>query len=165
MSKEASPRPVFPGAEMYCNHMEDIMNIIEELTNKKDTEAHKLLLELEKQSEESDRLYVYFDDFLTLLQSKSSFVRMRGFRLAFAQARWDSEDKLRQNADILLRILDDEKPTAVRQCIMALHNAVQYKPELRSIISAKLDNMDTSKYKDSMRPLIEKDIEGLRKIL
>lgn len=141
------------------------MNIIEGLTNKKDTEAHKLLLELEKLSEESDQFYAYFDDFLTLLQSKSSFVRTRGFRLACAQARWDGEEKLCKNADILLRMLDDDKPTAVRQCIMALHTAVRYKPQLRDKIAARLDNMDTAKYKDSMRPLIEKDIEGLRKIL
>ena len=34
-------------------------------------------------------LYPLFEDFLGLLGSESAFVRVRGFRLACAQAKWD----------------------------------------------------------------------------
>lgn len=141
------------------------MDIIAGLQNKNHTEAYQLLLELEGRSAESDELYAYFEAFLKLLESKSSFVRTRGFRLACAQAQWDIEGKIEQNLDVLLSMLEDEKPTAVRQCLAALHQVVLYQPDLIGKIEEKLKAMDLSKYKDSMRPLIEKDVEALQKIM
>lgn len=141
------------------------MDIISGLQNKKDTEAHQLLLQLEAQSADSDELYGYFEEFLELMKSKSSFVRTRGFRLACAQAKWDVDEKIEKNLDRLLSMLDDQKPTAVRQCLAALHIVVLYKPNLAERIGKKLDIIDLSKYKDSMRPLIQKDIEELRGML
>ena len=104
-------------------------------------------------------------DIITGLQSKSSFVRTRGFRLVCAQTQWDVENKIKKNLELILLMLDDKKPTAVRQCLTALHTVVLYKPELFETIIAKLDAMDLSKYKDSMSPLIKKDMEELRKIM
>ena len=141
------------------------MDIITGLQNKKDTEAYQLLLQLEKQSAESYTLYEYFDDFINLLKNKSPFVKTRGFRLACVQAQWDVENKIEKNLEVILLILDDEKPTAVRQCLTSLHTVILYKPELGETIIAKLDAMDLSKYKDSMSPLIKKDMEELRKIM
>ena len=65
----------------------------------------------------------------------------------------------------LLSMLEDEKPTAVRQCLAALHQVVLYQPHLIEKIEEKLKAMDVSKYKDSMRPLVEKDVGALRKII
>ena len=141
------------------------MDIIDGLQNKKDTEAHQLLLQLEAQSADSDELYGYFDEFLELMKSKSSFVRTRGFRLACAQAKWDVDEKIEKNLDRLLSMLDDQKPTAVRQCLAALHIVVLYKPNLAERIGGKLDTIDLSKYKDSISPLIQKDIEELRRLI
>ena len=141
------------------------MDIIAGLQNQNDKEAHQLLLQLESRSAETDELYAYFEDFLGLLKGKSSYVRTRGFRLICALAQWDHENKIEQNIDTLLSMLDDEKPTAVRQCLAALHNIVLYKPDLSETIEAKLDQTDLSKYKDSMSPLIQKDIDELRKMM
>lgn len=140
-------------------------DIITGLQNKKDIEAHKLLIQLEIKSAQSNELYGYFDDFVELLKNKSSFVRARGFRLACAQAQWDVKDKFEKNFDTLLCMLDDEKPTAVRQCIEAFHIVIIYKPEIIEKIEHKLNSIDLSKYKDSMSPLIKKDIEELRKVM
>ena len=104
-------------------------------------------------------------NFINLLKNKSSFVRTRGFRLACVQAQRDVENKIEKNLEVILLILDDEKPTAVRQCLTSLHTVILYKPELGETIIAKLDAMDLSKYKDSMSPLIKKDMEELRKIM
>lgn len=41
------------------------MDIISGLQNKKDTYAHQLLLQLESQSAESNKLYHYFEDFMS----------------------------------------------------------------------------------------------------
>ena len=141
------------------------MDIIAGLQNKNDKEAHQLLLQLESRSAETEELYAYFEDFLGLLKGKSSYVRTRGFRLICALAQWDHENKIERNIDTLLSMLDDEKPTAVRQCLAALHNVVLYQPKLSEIIEIKLDQMDLSKYKDSMSPLIQKDIDELRKMM
>ena len=141
------------------------MDIVAGLQNKNDKEAHQLLLQLESRSAETDELYAYFEDFVGLMKGKSSYVRTRGFRLICAQAQWDHENKIERNIDVLLSMLDDEKPTAVRQCLAALHNIVLYKPDLSETIEAKLDQMDLSKYKDSLSPLIQKDIDELRKMM
>ena len=141
------------------------MDIIAGLQNKNDKAAHQLLLQLESRSAETDELYAYFEDFLGLLKGKSSYVRTRGFRLICALAQWDHENKIERNIDTLLSVLHDEKPTAVRQCLAALHNIVLYKPDLSETIEAKLDQMDLSKYKDSMSSLIQKDIDELRKMM
>ena len=111
----------------------------------------------------SDELYSYFEKYLKLLLHKSSLVRVRGFRMCCAQAQWDSKNKLEQHIDKLLTILDDDKPTVVRQCLSALHTVILYKPDLCGKIEEKLRTLNLKKYKDSMRPLIEKDIEELRK--
>lgn len=141
------------------------MDIIAGLQNKNDKEAHQLLLQLESRSAETDELYEYFEDFVGLMKGKSSYVRTRGFRLICAQAQWDHENKIERNIDVLLSMLDDEKPTAVRQCLAALHNIVLYKPDLSETIEAKLLQMDLSKYNDSMSPLLQKDIDELRKMM
>ncbi len=139
------------------------MDIIEKLQDKNNTAAYRFLLELEAASAESNELYDYFEKFLKLLSQQNSFVRVRGFRLCCAQAQWDSENKLGYYIDELLAILDDDKPTAVRQCLTALHTVILYKPDLCGRIEEKLRTLNLGKYKDSMRPLIEKDIEDLRK--
>ena len=141
------------------------MDIIAGLQNKNDKEAHQLLLQLESRSAETDEVYAYFEDFVGLMKGKSSYVRTRGFRLICAQAQWDHENKIERNIDVLLSMLDDEKPTAIRQCLAALHNIVLYKPDLSETIEAKLDHLDLSKYKDSMSPLIQKDIDELRNMI
>lgn len=119
----------------------------------------------EKQSAESNEFYHHFEDFMELIKSKSSYVRTRGFRLACAQAQWDVEHKIEKNFSFMLSMLDDEKPTAVRQCLAALHIVVLYKSNLVGEIEEKLSTMDLSKYKDSMSPLIQKEMEELRKIM
>ena len=139
------------------------MSITEDLQNKDDAEAYRLLQKLEEQSAESNSLYKDFDDFLRLLSSNKSYVRTRGFRLICAQAKWGKEDKIEANKERLLALLDDEKPTVVRQCLTALHQVVIEKPELGGEIQSKLQKMDLSTYKDSMRPLIQKDIDAIEK--
>lgn len=138
------------------------MNIIDGLQNKNNQEAYQLLLLLEQRSDESSELYGCFEDFIGLLASKSSFVQVRGFRLACAQARWDKEDKLRGSLDALFTALYAAKPTAVRQCLAALQNVLRWRAELAGEIVSRLDGLDPSRYKDTMRPLIEQDLQALR---
>lgn len=141
------------------------MDMIEGLKSRNNSEAYELLTELEKLSESSDELYGHFDGFMGLTESKSAFVRMRGFRLACAQAKWDTENRLEGSIDILLEMLRDEKGTQVRQGIGALGEVILHKPMLREKRLSAFDGLDMSSYKESMRELIKKDIDKLRNAL
>ena len=141
------------------------MDIIETLQEKDNASAYKFFLELELRSAESDAFYSCFEDFLGLLHHSKSFVRVRGFRLCCAQAPWDCKDKIGSNLAELLTELDDDKPTAVRQCLASLHALLRCKPELSLRIEQKINSLDSAKYKDSMRPLLEQDIQKLRELM
>ena len=60
-----------------------------------------------------------------------------------------------------MAILEDEKPTAVRQALAALVDMVPYKRALWPVIRERVEAMDLTRYKDSMAPLIEKDMQTL----
>ena len=113
------------------------MDMLAQLRSKNTAGAYQFLLMLERESEESDSLYGSLDDFLTLLQDKSSLARTRGFRLICAQARWDREGWIGAHLEELLSVLDGEKATAVRQDLAALHQVVRFLPELSPGIGKK----------------------------
>lgn len=139
--------------------------LIKELYDKDDKAAYKKLQELELEISESNKLYKFFDEILEMLDDDKSFVRVRGFRLICALAKWDEENLIEKNIDKILDELDDEKATAVRQCLDKLSLIIMYKPKLEEKIEKKLKGLDLSKYKETMKPLIEKDIEKIMKIL
>lgn len=53
----------------------------------------------------------------------------------------------------------------VRQCLGALREVALFRPEMQERICDAVDKIDLSAYKDSMSPLIEKDIEALRSVI
>lgn len=130
-----------------------------------DKKAYAFSKEIEAKSADSDECYSYFEQFVGLMDSKSSYVRARGFKLCCAQARWDSEGKLQRALSNMFRLLHDDKPTVVRQCLGALHEVALYHLELCNAIEEELKSIDLAKYKDSMFPLIQKDINDLLKVM
>lgn len=131
------------------------------LTAKDIKQGYGALLELEHLSEESDDLYPYTERFAEMVIDRAWAVRCRGFRLFCKQARWDESEVIDRNLDRALVILEDEKPTAVRQALAALLDVVPYKRELWPVIRGRLETMDLNRYKDSMAPLIQKDMQTL----
>lgn len=132
---------------------------IENLYNEDNNYAYKTLLELETTATESNELYNYFNEFLKMLSNSKTFVRVRGFRLICCLAKWDNENKINQNIDKILNELEDQKGTSVRQCLEKLNLILMYKIELTNVIENKVRNLDLSKYKESMRSLIKRDIK------
>lgn len=132
---------------------------IENLYNEDNNIAYKTLLELETMTTESNELYNYFNEFLKMLNNEKTFIRVRGFRLICSLAKWDNENRINKNIDIVLKELEDEKGTSVRQCLEKLNLILMYKIELTDIIENKIRNLDLSKYKESMQSLIKKDID------
>lgn len=132
---------------------------IKNLYNKDNNSAYTTLLELEELSIESNALYPYFDEFLTMLNSDKTFIRVRGFRLICCLAKWDEDLKIDENIDTILNSFENEKSTAIRQYLEKIDLILMYKKELKEIIKEKLTNLDLSNHKESMQDLIRKDIE------
>lgn len=140
-------------------------NIVANLTRKDDKYACALANKIISESQETDEWYEYFDDFASLLSHPKSLVRNRALYILAANAQWDEENRFDFILPDFLAHVTDEKPITARQCIKALAQVGTAKPQYIPRILSCLQNLDLSKYKDSMRPLIEKDIAKTEKTL
>lgn len=139
----------------------DVELMLSMLTAKDTKQGYGAFLELERLSEESDELYPFTERFAEMVSDRAWAVRCRSFRMFCRQARWDENGVIDRHLGRALAILEDEKPTAVRQALAALLYVVPYKRALWPVIRQRVENMDLSRYKDSMAPLIQKDIQRL----
>lgn len=138
-------------------HAESLVVMLEE----KDTSAaYKALQELEQISDETGLLYRYTEKFVNMINSDKYVIRVRGFRLFCKQAKWDKDFILDENIDAALHILQDEKPTAVRQALAAVLDIVRYKPDLREVVKKAVSDIDYQRYKETMHSLLAKDIDA-----
>ena len=133
-------------------------DVIALLTAKDDKAACAFAERIVSESRETDAWYEYFDAFASLLAHPKSYVRNRALTVLAANARWDREDRFAGIWSEYLSHITDEKPITARQCIKALAEVGEYKPQMIPAITEALQGADLSGYRDSMRPLIEKDI-------
>lgn len=82
-----------------------------------------------------------------------------------ANAQWDEENRFDAIISDFLSHITDEKPITARQCVKALAQVGLAKLQYIPGILSNLRDADLSKYKDSMRPLIEKDMAETERIL
>ena len=128
------------------------------LTGKDAKAAYALAQQITEESRASDTWYSHFDEFVVLLSHKNSLVRNRAISILAANARWDREDKFDTLLDEFLSHITDVKPITARQCVAALPEIAEAKPNLIPSIRAALEQADLSGYPDSMQPLVLKDI-------
>ena len=140
-------------------------SIIAKLTAKDDRYACAFADQIITESQQTDAWYEYFDDFVSLLDYPKSLVRNRVLYILAANAQWDEENRFDSILPDFLAHITDEKPITARPCIKALAQVGQAKPQYIPRILSCLRDADLSKYKDSMRPLIEKDIAQTEKAL
>ena len=140
-------------------------NIIVKLTVKDDKYACAFADKIISESKETDEWYEYFDDFASLLNYPKSLVRNRALNILAANAMWDEENRFDSIISEFLTHITDEKPITARQCIKALTQVGLAKPQYIPEILSCLRNADLLKYKDTMRPLIKKDIAETENIL
>jgi len=142
-----------------------MQEIINKLTAKDDKFACALADKIIVESRECDTWYEYFDAFASLLNHPKSLVRNRALHILAANAQWDVENRFDAILPEFLTHVTDEKPITARQCIQALAQVGLAKPQYIPQILDCFHNVDLSKYKDSMRPLIEKDMAEAEKVL
>ena len=140
-------------------------NIILMLTAKDDKYACALADKIISESQDTDEWYAFSDDFASLLDHPKSLVRNRAMHILAVNARWDDENRFDSIIADFLTHITDEKPITARQCVKALAQVGLAKPQYIPRILSCLREADLSKYKDSMRPLIKKDIAETEKIL
>ena len=128
------------------------------LTAKDNAAACAFTERILSESRTDDRWYVYFDDIAALLKHPSSLVRNRALHILAENARWDEENRFDAILPAYLAHVTDEKPITARQCIQCLAKVGQAKPQLIPAILSALRSADLSPYRDSMRPLLEKDV-------
>jgi len=142
-----------------------VQEIVTKLTAKDDKYACALADRIISESQDTDEWYKYFDTFASLLSHPRSLVRNRALYILAANAQWDYENRFDAILDDYLTHVTDEKPITARQCIKALVQVGKAKPQYISKILSCLHSADLSKYKDSMIPLIEKDMEETERLL
>ena len=140
-------------------------NVIVNLTSKNDTFACAFADKIISESQESDIWYEYFDDFSLLLDHPKSLVRNRALYILAAIAQWDEANRFDLILSDFIAHITDEKPITARQCVKALAQVGLAKPQYIQRILSSFKSADLSKYKDSMCPLIEKDMAETEKIL
>lgn len=137
--------------------------LISALNSKNEMESYELLKLVYAENARSSRYYSCFEDFLRMIGGKTSFTRMRGFGLCASLAKWDAENKIDRHLDEMLIVLEDEKPSTVRVALGWIGDMLTHKPYLAAVIRENLNRIDCGKYKDTMAPLIRKDVEKLLK--
>ena len=142
-----------------------MQDIVAKLTAKDDKYACAIADKIISESQDTDEWYEYFDDFASLLNHPKSLVRNRVMYILAANAQCDNETRFDAIISDYLEHVTDEKPITARQCIKALAQVGVAKPQYIPRILSCLHEADLSKYKDSMRPLIKKDIAETEKIL
>ena len=143
----------------------NVAEIFELLFDKNNKVAYKALLELQKESEETNCIYPYMDRLSSMLDNDNSYIRTRGLTLIASNAKWDTNYKIDEIIDKYLKHITDVKPIVARQCIKLLPIIANHKPELRNDILSALHKANICIYDDSMQPLVCKDIQkALKKI-
>ena len=142
-----------------------MQEIIAKLTAKDDKYACAIADKILAESRETDTWYEYFDAFASLLSHPKSLVRNRALHILAANAQWDEENRFDAILPEFLSRVTDEKPITARQCIQALAQVGLAKPQYVPQILDCFRSADLSRYKDSMRPLIEKDMAETEKAL
>ena len=140
-------------------------NLIANLTSKDDKYACAVADKIISESQVTDEWYEYFDAFASLLNHPNSLVRNRALYILAANAKWDDDNRFDAILSEYLSHVTDEKPITARQCIKALAQVGIAKPQYIPRILSCFYGADLSKYKDSMRPLIEKDMKETERLL
>ncbi|MDY4067438.1 hypothetical protein [Bullifex sp.] len=142
-----------------------MQDIIAKLIAKDDKYACAIADKIISESQDTDEWYEYFDEFASLLNHPKSLVRNRVLYILATNAQWDNENRFDAIISEYIAHVTDDKPITARQCIKALAQIGVAKPQYIPRILLCLHEADLSKYKDSMRPLIEKDMAEKERIL
>lgn len=137
---------------------EDIEKLVELLSEKNDKIRYPAFLLLQERSYGEPDVYPYWDTFRDKLRSDNSYQRSIGLMLLAVNTRWDDSGRMEATIEDYLKLLEDEKPITIRQCIQSLSYILPYQPRLTATIAKRLMALELTEIKDTMRKLVYMDI-------
>lgn len=137
---------------------EEIINI---LTSKETWDNYHQFINLLDNSNKD--LIDYFSDYLELLNNDTDYIRFRTYALIATISKYDSNNLINNNIDVILNVFNIIKPTLIRQLIKYSKLLIANKIELKDVIIKRIDGIDISIFNSSMKPLIIKDINSIKK--
>ena len=147
-----------PDAPAAALDADEIAFLVDSLARKEDDPRYRALLLLQSRSSATPDVYRYWDVFRSKLRSDNSYQRSIGMLLLAANARWDEAGLCAEALDDMTKLLGDEKPVTIRQCVGALEAVALAVPEVREKICTRLISTDLSVIRETMRKLVQKDI-------
>lgn len=136
----------------------DIQQLVEWLSLKDDNIRFQAFLLLQQRSALRNDVYPFWDTFSEKLKSDNSYQRSIGLMLIAENAKWDIENRMEKTIEEYLKLLNDERPITVRQCIQSLEKIVTHKPGLNGRIAGSLISLNLMAIKATMRKSILLDI-------
>lgn len=137
---------------------EDISKLVEWLSLKEDDIRYQAFLLLQAKSRQDAGVYPYWEEFRGKLRSDNSYQRSLGVMLIAENVVWDREHKLQDTLPEYLKLLQDEKPVTVRQCIQGLRLIAEKEPRYNREIAEALLAYDIISVRETMRKSILLDI-------
>jgi len=136
----------------------ELQELIQRISEKDDKVRCSAFLELQERSKEGPDVYPYWDVFFEKLTNDNSYQRSIGLMLLAENVRWDHEGRIEGALPQYLKLLNDEKPITVRQCLRGLEKIAEESPYLHEKIVKALLSLDVSQGRESMQKLILVDI-------
>ena len=134
------------------------------LTAKDDKFAYAYAEKIISESQETDEWYEYFFEFAALLNHPKSFVRNRALYILASNAQWDEANRFDSVLPDILSHITDEKPVTARQCIKALAQVGQAKPQyIPRILSALQDARRPERQPGQMRAAVQASLPDHRR--
>ncbi len=144
-------------SEMLSEH--DIEDLIKILPEKNNEIRYLSLLVLQERSRSYPDVYKYWNTFVDKLNNNNSYQRSIGIMLISENIKWDKENQFDTIKDLFFSHFVDEKFITSRQAIQSIHNWIEYRKDLVSIIIDYLTDIDFSSYKNNQKQLLKKDAD------
>lgn len=138
--------------------MKEVCELAVRLRDRDNQAAYEAARELAEISGQSDAAYRYMDEFIDMMDSAHSYVRVRGMMLIAANAKWDGACRIDGIIGRYLSHITDPKPSTARRCISLLPEIARCKPALKEVILYSLRQAEVSQYPDTIRGLVLNDI-------
>jgi hypothetical protein len=136
---------------------------VQKLIQNDNQEAFQELTRQQEICVSSNELYPYFEEYLSLLTSESSFKRIRGFRMICVLAKYDTLNLWEKHFEEIKKVFFPANGVEWRKHLESLSYLKNAKPFVFENFILFLTNFNRSALKPSMQELIEKDLDKLRK--
>jgi hypothetical protein len=104
---------------------DNIKELVENLLSTDDKVRYPSFLVLQYRSEMKNDVFLYWNNFVNMLNSDNSYFRSIGLKLISINVKWDKKNNTKDIIDKYLSFCDDEKIITARLCIQGISNIIK----------------------------------------